>query len=41
MMVSTLGGAACRAPGEMFSAYESAAGTGHIWFGRPAGGWAA
>ena len=43
MMVGTLGGAACRAPGEMFSAYESAAGTGqaHIWFDRPGGGWTA
>ena len=43
MMVGALGGAACRAPGEMFSAYESAAGTGqvHIWFDRPAGGWTA
>ena len=43
MMVGALGGAACRAPGELFSAYESAAGTGqvHIWFDRPAAGWAA
>ena len=43
MMVGALGGAACRAPGEMFSAYESAAGTGqvHLWFDRPAGGWKA
>lgn len=43
IMVGALGGAACRAPGEMFSAYESAAGTGqvHIWFDRPAGGWTA
>ena len=43
MMAGALGGAACRAPGEMFSAYESAAGTGqaHIWFDRPAGGWKA
>ncbi|MCE2531350.1 MAG: catechol 1,2-dioxygenase [Acidimicrobiia bacterium] len=43
MMVGALGGAACRAPGEMFSAYESAAGTGqaHVWFDRPAGGWKA
>ena len=43
MMVGALGGAACRAPGEMFSAYESAAGTGqvHIWFDRPPGGWTA
>ncbi|MCY4630994.1 MAG: catechol 1,2-dioxygenase [bacterium] len=43
MMVGALGGAACRAPGEMFSAYESAAGTGqaHIWFDRPGRGWEA
>jgi len=43
MMAGALGGAACRAPGEMFSAYESAAGTGqaHIWFDRPPGGWKA
>ena len=41
MMLGALGGPACRAPGEMFSAYESAAGTGqaHVWFDRPAGGW--
>ena len=43
IMAGALGGAACRAPGEMFSAYESAAGTGqaHIWFDRPTGGWTA
>ncbi len=43
MLLGALGGAACRAPGEMFSAYEAAAGTGqaHIWFDRPAGGWQA
>ncbi len=43
MMVGALGGAACRAPGGLFSAYESAAGTGqaHIWFDRPKGGWTA
>ena len=43
MMVGALGGAACRVPGELFSAYESAAGTGqvHLWFDRPAGGWKA
>ena len=43
MMVGALGGAACRAPGELFSAYEAAAGTGqvHVWFDRPSGGWTA
>ena len=43
MMVGALGGASCRAPGEPFSAYEAAAGTGqvHIWFDRPSGGWSA
>ncbi|MDE0653694.1 MAG: catechol 1,2-dioxygenase [bacterium] len=41
MMLGALGGEACGAPGEMFSAYEAAAGTGqaHIWFDRPTGGW--
>ncbi len=41
MMVGALGGRACRAPGRMYSAYESAAGTGqaHVWFERPDGGW--
>jgi aromatic ring-opening dioxygenase catalytic subunit (LigB family) len=41
MMVGALGGPACRAPGLLFSEYESAAGTGqvHVWFDRPAGGW--
>ena len=43
MMAGALGGGTCRAPGELFSAYEAAAGTGqvHIWFDRPAGGWTA
>lgn len=41
MMVGALGGRACRAPGRMYSAYESAAGTGqaHVWFERPENGW--
>ena len=41
MMLGALGGPACGAPGAMFSAYESAAGTGqvHVWFDRPASGW--
>ncbi len=34
MMVGALGGAACNVPGERYSDYESAAGTGqiHLWF---------
>lgn len=41
MMLGAVGGADCTAPGEMFSDYENATGTGqvHIWFERPAGGW--
>jgi 3,4-dihydroxyphenylacetate 2,3-dioxygenase len=41
MMVGALGGRSCTAPGVMYSAYESAAGTGqaHVWFERPAAGW--
>ncbi|MGD9996902.1 MAG: catechol 1,2-dioxygenase [Ilumatobacteraceae bacterium] len=37
LMVGAIGGRACIAPGTMFSAYESAAGTGqaHIWFDGP------
>jgi aromatic ring-opening dioxygenase catalytic subunit (LigB family) len=40
-MVGAIGGRACTARGRMFSAYESAAGTGqaHVWFDRPDGGW--
>jgi 3,4-dihydroxyphenylacetate 2,3-dioxygenase len=43
IMVGALGGAACRARGVRFSDYEAAVGTGqvHVWFERPAGGWAA
>jgi len=43
MMVSALGGSACRAPGLRYSDYENATGTSqvHVWFERPAGGWAA
>ena len=35
------GGAACTAPGELFSEYEASVGTGqvHVWFERPATGW--
>jgi 3,4-dihydroxyphenylacetate 2,3-dioxygenase len=41
MMVGAIGGRSCRAPGTMYSEYESAAGTGqaHVWFERPDGGW--
>lgn len=37
MMVGALGGASCTARGELFSAYESSAGTGqvHVWFDGP------
>jgi 3,4-dihydroxyphenylacetate 2,3-dioxygenase len=37
LMAGAIGGRACTAPGTMFSAYESAAGTGqaHIWFDGP------
>lgn len=40
-MVGALGGRACTAPGELYSAYENATGTGqvHVWFDRPEGGW--
>jgi len=41
MMVHALGGAACTAPGTMYSQYENSIGTGqvHIWFDRPDQGW--
>jgi aromatic ring-opening dioxygenase catalytic subunit (LigB family) len=41
MMLGSIGGAECNAPGEMFSDYENATGTGqvHVWFERPSGGW--
>ena len=43
MMVGAIGGRSCVAAGEMYSAYESAGGTGqaHVWFERPAAGWTA
>lgn len=42
MMVAALGGRDCTAPGRLFSDYENSIGTGqvHVWFDRPAGGWA-
>lgn len=41
MMVHALGGAACTAPGRMYSEYENSIGTGqvHVWFDRPSKGW--
>lgn len=41
MMVAALGGVDCDAPGELFSEYENATGTGqvHLWFRRPETGW--
>ena len=41
MMVAALGGADCVAPGQLFSQYENAIGTGqvHVWFERPNDGW--
>ena len=40
-MVSAIGGRDCTAPGELFSDYENATGTGqvHVWFEQPTGGW--
>lgn len=41
MMIGAVGGADCTAPGELFSEYENATGTGqvHMWFARPEAGW--
>jgi hypothetical protein len=43
MMLGAVGGADCIAPGQLFSDYENATGTGqvHVWFERPGGGWTA
>ena len=43
MMLGAVGGVDCTAPGELFSDYENATGTGqvHVWFERPDGGWTA
>ena len=43
MLAGALGGDNCRVPGRRFSEYQNATGTGqvHIWFDRPANGWAA
>ncbi|MFP4635036.1 MAG: catechol 1,2-dioxygenase [Nitriliruptoraceae bacterium] len=42
-MAGAIGGRDCTAPGELFSDYENATGTGqvHVWFERPASGWTA
>jgi 3,4-dihydroxyphenylacetate 2,3-dioxygenase len=42
-MIAAVGGRGCTAPGELFSDYENATGTGqvHVWFERPEGGWTA
>jgi aromatic ring-opening dioxygenase catalytic subunit (LigB family) len=41
MMAGAIGGAACTATGQSFSAYENGIGTGHahIWFPHPPHGW--
>jgi 3,4-dihydroxyphenylacetate 2,3-dioxygenase len=41
MMLGAIGGRDCIAPGELFSDYENATGTGqvHVWFRRPESGW--
>ena len=43
MMLGSVGGADCTAPGELFSEYENATGTGqvHVWFEKPEAGWTA
>ena len=43
MMIAALGGGTVTAPGTSFSDYENSVGTGqmHLWFERPARGWAA
>src|SRR5262249_61238830 len=42
MMVAALGERTVTAPARPFSEYENSAGAGegHLWFDRPAGGWA-
>lgn len=41
MMLGAVGGRDCTAPGELFSEYENATGTGqvHVWFEKPEDGW--
>src|SRR5260370_704400 len=42
MMIAALGEGAVTAPGRAYSEYENSVGTGqiHLWFDRPAAGWA-
>lgn len=42
MMAGALGGKNCQVPGRRYSEYQNATGTGqvHLWFDRPAAGWA-
>jgi aromatic ring-opening dioxygenase catalytic subunit (LigB family) len=42
MMIGALGEGGVTAPGRLFSEYENSVGTGqlHVWFDRPADGWA-
>lgn len=41
MMIGAVGGADCKAKGELYSDYENATGTGqvHVWFPKPEEGW--
>ena len=41
MMIATMGGADCKAKGELYSEYENSVGTSqvHVWFDRPSEGW--
>jgi 3,4-dihydroxyphenylacetate 2,3-dioxygenase len=41
IMVGSIGGRQCRAPGRVFGEYEASVGTGqaHVWFERPVDGW--
>lgn len=43
MMIGALGEGACRATSRQYGEYENSVGTGqvHLWFDRPAAGWAA
>jgi 3,4-dihydroxyphenylacetate 2,3-dioxygenase len=43
MMLGAVGGPDRTAPGELFSDYENATGTGqvHVWFEKPEAGWTA
>ena len=41
MMIAAMGGAECKAKGELYSEYENSVGTSqvHVWFDRPSEGW--